>query len=844
MYKGNKFMGFFSLEKAKIAVWLSCVLMGAALTGWLVWFHVGMPWLAALSAAVFAVFAALAGRPRLRMSRPTAFKRHFSFWRIVSLLVASVAIIGASALPFVSRAMLADVPRGVEEVLRYRPTISTRVFSDDGELICNLTLQNRELVPLDGIPPRVRNAFIAAEDQEFWNHHGVDFSAIVRAAIANAKGGGKKQGGSTLTQQVVKQLVLRTNEKSYIRKIREMFLAVKLERLADKRKILEVYLNQVFLGHGTYGVQSAAKGYFGKEVTELTLAEAAILAGLPKAPSWDSPYAHFNRSKERRDYVLDRMLALGYADEDEVAAARREEIFVVSREDPLNSTAAPYFCEHVRKELQRMYGYRAVYELGFLVYTTLDMRMQRAAESAVRLGLLDLERRLGWNGPEGFDENYRGCSGGSGTSDALVVSGRVASLDAKGISVCVNGRAYQLDADDFRRWAAWKSRNRDGLKVGSIVSVRLETRKAVDAKTKLELSHQVALSARRTAGKGHPEALQAGLLAVDPKTGALKAMVGGFDYTENQYNAATMSRRQTGSSVKPYVYLTALMKGRTVDEKVTDGHYCYSTASGTWCPRNYENKYYGTVDLRTALAKSLNSISVLLTAKCGVDEVIRTMRALGVSSPVPRVLPIAVGAAEISLWEHTYSYAGIASGGKRIPRHPDSKVTGWFFKRVIDNGGNTVYENRLTSLKDEPQAVPADDAYALTYLMKGVVEEGTGRRVRELRRPAGGKTGTTNDFRDVWFMGFTTDLVTGVWVGRMTPKPIAPKATGGGVALPIWLAFMKAAHPDTPARDFPVPPDINLVPVPNGQPVPFQRGRLPAKYRNGFGKTLDLDSPF
>jgi penicillin-binding protein 1A len=304
-------------------------------------------------------------------------------------------------------------------------------------------------------------------------------------------------------------------------------------------------------------------------------------------------------------------------------------------------------------------------------------------------------------------------------------------------------------------------------------------------------------------------------------------MVGGYDYAENQYNTATMAHRQLGSSVKPYVYLTALMSGATVDKKVDDHPVTYQTASGPWSPKNYGGRYYGTMPLRDLLARSANSVSAQLMAEYGgPDATIRTMRRLGITSKVDRVMPVSVGAVELTLLEHTYAYATIASGGKEMPQLTDSDSQGVFITKVTDRRGDVLYEYK----RIEPrQAVPADDAYSLIYLMKGVVEDssGTGHRVMELSRPAGGKTGTTNDNRDVWFMGYTTDLVVGTWVGTMSPQKIAEKATGGAIALPIWLAFMKAAHPATPAREFPVPPDVSLMLDDQGKPIPFQRGRLP-----------------
>jgi len=863
------------IDRFRVAAWKAIVIL---LTGCVYFVYedlLAISWLALFMALSFAGTALLAGPPYKDRTPPGKTKRlrfmskderrnkkgfitmpflglreydeparRFKVRRCLGLLLAVLQFSLAAALPIMAGYVTRELGGDIETAVAYRPTVSTRVFSADGEQICNLTLQDRVLVPLDRIPEHVRQAFIAAEDKNFYLHRGVDVSAIIRAAFANYESGRRKQGGSTLTQQVVKQVILKNNEKSYTRKFREVLLAVKLEKRLSKSRILEIYLNQIFLGHGTYGVQAAAQTYFGKDVSQLTLAEAAVLAGLPKAPSRDSPYWYFERAKERQLYVLERMHESGYISREEMEAAAQEEIAVILREDPLNRTAAPYFCEHVRKELKRLYGNEAIYERGLTVYTTLDMRMQRAAEAAVRAGLIDLERRLGFNGPEGRDAAWSGeCATGEETPpDGTMEIGRVAT-PAGAIKICVRGSLFPLDPEDANRVGAWSWKTGQKLAAGDLLTVRLETRQVKAAKQTKTVRY--AVLSRRTAGPGHPEALQAALIAIDPRTGQLKALVGGYDYGENQFNAATQARRQTGSSVKPYVYLSALMNGYTVDMVINDHPVCYPTASGTWCPTNYNNRFYGPVDLRTALALSLNSISVQLTAKVGVDEVIKTMRALGVVSPLERVMPISVGAAEMSLWEHTYAYASIAAMGKRMPRHPDTDIPGIFITRVVDEDDRVIYEAPAGSLDGQPQAVPADDAYAMVHLMKGVVESGTGRRVRELRRPAAGKTGTTNDFRDVWFLGFTPDLVAGVWVGRMTPQPIAKEATGGGVALPVWLAFMKAAHPNTVPRDFPVPADVVLMRDPgSGQLMPFQRGRVPKPLLPAKAPKFDAETPF
>ncbi len=852
----------------RIALWLAAI--GAA--SWWVWHALhdfsGSDLVAIPAAIAFALLVLAAGSPhlwhgsprkvvRLRKWRFVRIERpgkRFSILRTIALTAAFGITIGVIAIPYVKAKIAEGLPKDLSPLTAYDPPVTTRVYSADHELVCTFTLEDRVRIPLADIPPHVRNAFIAAEDKSFYGHHGVDPLAIARAVSVNYRSGVTKQGASTLTQQAIKQVLLRNNERTYRRKLQEAILAIEIEKRMTKDQILEVYLNHVFLGHGAYGVQSAAQAYFGKDVSQLTLSEAALLAGLPRAPSRDSPYNHYDRSRVRQAYVFDQMVVNGFATQTQVDEAKREEIVMISHVDPINRTAAPYFCDHTRRELKRMFGNEEIFKEGLTVETSLDMKMQRAAESAVRSGLIDLERRIGWNGPEGHDATFKGCVGpAANVPDGTIELARLASITNGAYAVCAKGNTFPMHPDDIARMTSWNNRSKTPLAIGDTMSIRIATMPTVGAQPVKGVTPttRYATAARRTAGPSHPEALQAALVAVNPSTGELKAFVGGYDFNENQYNTATMAHRQPGSSIKPYVYLTALMRGMTVDEIVNDHPVCYPTASGVWCPKNYRGpftvtQYYGRVNLRTALALSLNSISVQLAVKVGIEDVIRTMRALGITSPLERVLPLAVGSAEISPWEHTYAYATIANGGHEMPRHPGAESVGIFLRKVTDSKGKVLLEIPVTSSSERRSVVPEADAFALQYLMRGVVEQGTGRRVLELQRPAAAKTGTTNDFHDVWFMGFTPDLVTGVWVGRMTPQPIVKEATGAGVALPIWLAFMKAGHPATPAREFPVPADVTLVRGWNGELIPFQRGRLPQQYLEGQSATgnFKLPSPF
>ncbi len=870
------------MNHVRIALWLAATL---GLAWWVdrsVSDFFGSAYIAIPATVAFVVFALAAKPPALRRGAPRKVWRvrrtkrwirivreprpgkRVAFFRTAFLVGAFSVVGGVAAYPYVRAKIAEGLPKDLSPLLAYDPPVTTRVYSADHELICTFTLEDRTTVPLATVPDHVRQAFIAAEDKDFYGHHGIDPVSIVRAAWVNYKNGVTKQGASTLTQQVIKQIVLKNNERTYRRKLQEVVLAVAIEKQMTKDQILEVYLNHVFLGHGAYGVEAASRAYFGKSVSQLTVAEAALLAGLPRAPSRDSPFNHYDRARVRQAYVLGQMVDKALITQAVADDAKREEIVIISRVDPINHTAAPYFCDLVRRELKRLYGNTQVFEEGLVVETSLDMKMQRAAESAIRNGIIDLERRIGWNGPEGHDATYKHCDNttpdpGSrpgqirnSVPDGTTERVRLASV-ASEYTVCVDGIVFPMHPDDAARMRTWNSHAKVPLAVGDVLSVRIVTMPTVGAAAVKGVvpTTRYAIAARRTAGADHPEALQGALVAVNQTTGELKALVGGYDFNESQYNTATMAHRQPGSSIKPYVYLTALMRGMTIDEIVTDRLVCYQTASGMWCPKNYRGpntvtQYYGRVPLRTALALSLNSVSVQLAAKVGIEDVIRTMRALGITSPLERVLPLAIGSAEITPWEHVYAYATIANGGHEMPRHPGAQSVGIFLRKVTDSRGKVLLQIDTNRPEDRPQVVPSADAFALQYLMRGVVEEGTGHRVLELQRPAAAKTGTTNNFHDVWFMGFTPDLVCGVWVGRMTPQPIVKEATGAGVALPLWLAFMKAGHPDTPAREFPVPDDVTLVRGWNGELMPFQRGRMPYQYTEGQMPTgnFKLPSPF
>ncbi len=758
----------------------------------------------------------------------------------------------------------------LSSVESYQPVVSSVVYDRNHELMCSFSLENRIWAPIEEIPAHVQAAFIASEDKTFWEHDGLDPQGIIRAGLHNLSHQEAQQGASTITAQVIKQVVLKDSSPTIERKLKQFFLAVRLERemaakhgrRKAKEKILEVYLNHVYLGKNAYGVEAASQTYFGKTVKNLTVAEAAMLAGLPKAPSFDSPDGHYDRAKVRQRYVLGRMIETGAITREQYREALAATDTLIKRAHAFNLATAPYACEETRKFVERTFGYDAVYKQGLVIQTTFDLTMQRKAQAAVRFGLLDLERRLGFAGPEGHDKDAGAtCENPSGpvADGALEANARVIARERSSITLCVRGRVFPLAAEDVDLVAKWeRAKSGRALVVGDLLTVRIETKTMDDGTTE-----RFALTARRTGGNDHPGALQAGIVAIDPQSGEIRAIVGGYDWNENQFNNATQARRQTGSSIKPYVYLTAFENGKTIVSKELDAPICLSTASGPWCPTNYSGPrttrvYYGTVDLVTALAKSLNSVSVRLAVEVGLDKIIGTMRALGIRSPIVRVFPLAVGTPELTLWEHTAGYATILSNGRTMAAQKEGYPPGIFVKSVKTFARSLTGAPELRMIytapeRPETQAVPSADAYVMTKLMSGVVEFGTGTRAKKLRRPVAGKTGTTNNFRDAWFMGGTKQLMVGTWVGRRTPTPIAKEATGGVVALPIWVAVMESIFPvpkdgvsfETPPEDFPIPDDVTLIrggTTDNGRSglLPFQRGKMPDGYldapRADFGE--------
>jgi penicillin-binding protein 1A len=789
-----------------------------------------------------------AGPKRRRRKRRRRIGR-FSVLRVLLLLLVYGVSLAAATLYFVVDSINQELPQDLTQLLDYKPYRKSVVLATDGDEIGSFSIENRKLVTLDRMPPHVPAAFLSAEDRRFYQHGGFDPLGIVRAAWKNFRSPSIRQGGSTITQQILKQTLLANVEgdlsdtgmtpeqlaaakrlAKYRRKMMEVVLSVRLERELTKAEILQIYLNHVYLGHGAYGVGAAAQTYFGKEVEDLTIAEAAMLAGLVASPTKYAPTHNIDLARERQRYVLGHMRDDHYISESEYQTALVEPIALVDESD-VNHLASPYFVEHVRRIATARFGNSELFAGGYHFYATLDAETQRVAEDALRHGLESLDRKLGFRGPIG---NVAAAKRGAWTggaahplsganddttalADQLLPEQRYGAMIVElprngGVVVDLGPKRLPLVDADAKDARAWQSKDHQVLHLGDLLAVRL------------------ANDGNATTLAQRPS-LQGSVIVMDPHTGRVLALVGGYDWTASQFDRATQAKRQVGSSIKPFIYSAALEAGKTPVDHLRDGPFSVQTATGTWTPANYDNQYLGDVTLMTGLAFSLNTISVQLAVQVGLDRIIEIMRGYGITSPIPRHISISLGTPDLTPLEIATGYAGIANGGR--------KVTPRFYDLVTDAAGHIVDDLRNTP--PGPQVVSPAVDYVMINMMKGVVQRGTARYASQLGRPTAGKTGTSANYKDVWFNGFTTDLLCSVWIGRDDSTPIGDKITGGGVAVPIWLEVMQKAHPPTKIRDFAPPANVSFARVEpwSGEPggigpqsvwMPFVRGTLPSAF--------------
>jgi penicillin-binding protein 1A len=720
-----------------------------------------------------------------------------------------VLLSGAAALGLVYWELTTTLPP-VQKLAQYHPPVATQVLADDGTVVGEFYFEKRYLVPIQQIPAVVRNAFIAAEDDAFYEHGGINPLSIVRAVINDLVAGGKVQGGSTITQQVVKSLLL-TPQKSYERKLKEMVLAMRLEGQLSKDEILGLYLNHIYLGSGAYGVAAAAAEYFGKNVGELTLAEAALLAGLPQAPSRYSPFNHWPRAKARQRYVLERMAEVRFITSAQAAAAAREPLALASRKG--SYIAAPYYVEHVRRLLEEKYGETALYALGLRVQTALNLPMQAAADAALREGLNELAAREHYAGAvrhlvpaekEVFLRSQRQAMAGRGLQHGQTYEA-VVTGSGHGVARVQLGPFHGTLRSSNQRDGA----STETYHSGDVVRVRLAESTGTDSTYEFVRDEEPTV--------------QGGFVALDPRTGAVKALIGGYDFDNSQFNRAVQGARQPGSAFKPLIYAAALDRNFTPASIIVDEPISFQDHNAVWTPHNYEEKYFGPTTLREALTFSRNVVTVKLATRVGIKYVVKYIRQLGIRSPLAPNLSLALGSSEVSLLDLAVAYGIFANQGQRVePR---------FIIRVTDSQGNVIDEN----VPQKEQVISPETAYLITSMLQSVIDHGTGRRAKALGRPAAGKTGTTNDMDDAWFLGYTPQLLAGLWMGFDEKCTLGKGETGGRVAAPIWERFMERALEGAPILDFPVPAGISFAWINphTGQRVAPGSGGLLECFRRG-----------
>jgi penicillin-binding protein 1A len=733
----------------------------------------------------------------------------------------------------------------VESLKDYKPSPGTIILAEDGRVLGQIRIEKGSYVPLSRIPKFLKDALLATEDPRFYEHEGIDYRGIMRAAFRNIMAIKLTQGGSTITQQLTKVVFL-SPERKFKRKIKEIILARRLEKELTKEEILELYLNRIYFGHGAYGVQMAAKTYFGKNIWEINYSEAALLAGLPRSPMAYSPYSDIDLTKLRQAHVLKRMVTEGYITEEQSIKIYTQPINLENLRP--QEEVAPHVVDSIRRYVEKKYGSDKLYYGGLRVYTTINVDLQRTAVNALRDGLRALDKRQGFRGRVGF-KKLKSPQSSWGTLNVMVKPGEgflahVLEVGDNFITLKGRGMIGNIAQEDMA-WALLKRKKKKDdpneyrkpaeiLQPGDIIRVRLKN---------FDQNKQLAafILDQRPLVEG-------AVVSIEPVTGYVRAMVGGYDFMEGGFNHATEAKRQPGSSFKPFIYGAALENGFTPASILMDLPVIYEKSEFSkkgWKPTNYDERFLGPMRLRTALALSRNAVTVGLLEKIGLNNAITFARKAGISSAISYDFTTALGSSVVTPIELTSAYATFASQGVRTEP--------LVIKSIVDGSG-TVLENYL------PQPVEAVDrttAFLVTSLLKSVVEEGTGRGARGLQKPIAGKTGTTNNYVDAWFVGYTPSIVTGVWVGYDNAKAsLGDRETGARSALPIWISVMAKALADKPTEDFKptddvvfrkIDPETGLL-ARDGQTDAitdvFRRGTEPTQYadsqkkRTGF---YDLD---
>jgi penicillin-binding protein 1A len=710
--------------------------------------------------------------------------------KLIVFFVLLSVLLGSIAGSFI--AISSGIP-SIEELKRYSPTVGTKIYSDDDILIGELKIEKGKFVPIENIPKNMINAIVAVEDARFWKHKGIDYIAIARALLKDLIHRRIKEGGSTITQQLAKVVFL-TPEKTIKRKIMEAALAIKIENSLSKKEILELYLNKIYFGHGAYGVEMASETYFGKSVKRLNLAEISLIAGLTKAPTRYSPYNNLRKAKGRQFTVLNRMVEEGYITRADKEKIYNQPLYLSSLKKGAGINS--YFVEYVRKHLEEQYGIDTVYKGGLKVYTTLDRRSQISAVNAIQSGLRNFDKRRGWRGALGHKDNLdinREIKSKELPTTVVInpgdiYSGLVLKVTKKVAIIKTRGVIGKLSVKDAK-WASKILVTKNGrskviknftlkkiLKPGDIVKVSIKNIR----------NKKIILSLEQ-----EPE-VEGAFVALEPYTGFVRAMVGGYDFSKSEYNRALFAQRQPGSAFKPIIYASAMDNGYTPASIIIDEPVTYMGGQkGEWSPENYDHKFYGPTRLREALIYSRNVVTVKLADSMGLDTVKNFAKTLGFQGVIPRNLSIALGSFNTTPLELATAYNVFASNGMKVK--PIS------IKYIVDRKGRVLESNE----PNPEQIISPQTAFLITSMMEDVVKHGTGWRARALGRPVAGKTGTTDDYKDAWFVGYTPDLTACVWVGFDNFKTLGSKETGARVASPIWVSFMNNALRGKPEEFLP-----------------------------------------
>ena len=726
-----------------------------------------------------------------------------------------------------------DLPE-YRKLAKYEPSVVTRVHAGNGALLVEFAKQKRVFVPIDVIPQKIINAFLSAEDKDFYHHFGIDLQATLRALIVNVKnyGSGRRLvGASTITQQVAKNFLL-TSEVSFERKIKEAILAIRIERAFSKNQILELYLNEIYLGNNSYGVAAAALNYFDKSLDDLTTIEAAFLATLPKAPSKYNPKRNYNRTLERRNWVLKQMKKNRFINENEFKEFKKQDINIKSSSG-LDLAYAPYFSEEVRRIILKNFGSEQLYEGGLSIRTTLDPKLQKFAEQALADGLEDLDKRQGWRGPI-KNINYEGKNI---EEIKLILSelqkglpknrfiGLVQNvLKDKVELILENGKKVEIKIENnpwLKNFKIIQKKNNKRLFKKSIKNFK----KILVKGDIILLKNEISASGKFTYKLNQIPKVNGAIVVMDPNTGRILALSGGYRFLSSEFNRATQAKRQPGSAFKPFVYLAALDMSIKPTELILDAPLSYDQGAGLpkWKPANYTKKFYGPSPMRLGIEKSRNLMTARLALLVKMEKIKSYAKTFGINENLPNLLSMSLGAGETTLLKLTNAYGMIINGGK--------KIVPSFIDRVQDRRGKTISKNdmrncvlcnsfdsiderKIPKIKDDrSQVTDPGSAYQMVSMLRGAVIRGTGRLVNKINKTLGGKTGTTNNNTDAWFIGFSSDLVVGVYVGFDKPKSLGEKETGSSVSAPIFRQFMSNALNNKTDIPFRRPSGIKLIKV-------------------------------